>query len=75
MTYAASCREWGIDPAAEVEDPWLAHQLRLGLTYALRKHEREAEERAKDEAERKAMPDEHDQRIDRARRLLGDQWA
>ncbi len=39
VMYALTCEAWGIDPAEEIEDPWLKHQLRLGLLRAMRKHQ------------------------------------
>lgn len=39
VTFALTCEAWGVDPAEEVEDPWLKHQLRLGLLRAIRKHQ------------------------------------
>lgn len=71
VTYAAVCREWGVDPASEVEDPWLAMQLRVGLSDALRRHESEMREE-QDKAHREERErQEHEMRIERAKRQLG----
>ena len=73
MTYAALCQEWGLDPAheAEVEDPWLAWQLRLGLSDALHRKRRELQEADTKDAREAIERQEHAARIDRARRQLG----
>jgi hypothetical protein len=71
LTFASSCREWGIDPAAEIEDPFLAHQLRIGLLVKLRESEQHQSEEDRDKAERRALVDSHPERIETVRRTLG----
>lgn len=58
-----SCKEWGIDPAEEIEDPWLAHQLRIGLMW--RMHDKE--QKAEMEQSRRA---DHLSRLDAAKTLI-----
>jgi hypothetical protein len=71
VTYAALCQEWNLDPAEEVgiEDPWLAMQLRLGLSERLHRKRKDAEEPT--EEERDAIQrQEYASRLERARREL-----
>lgn len=45
LSFAYSCKEFGVDPAAEIEDPFLASQLRLGLIDRMgREDEKQQEE-------------------------------
>lgn len=68
--YAASCREFGIDPAAEIEDPWLAAQLRFGLFYRLKRDEYEAMEEERKQLEEDQRREAHHDRIDKAKTIL-----
>lgn len=68
--YAASCREFGVDPAAGIEDPWLAAQLRIGLFYRVKRDEYDAMEEERKRAEGEGRRDEHRERIDKARNIL-----
>lgn len=69
MTYAALCQEWNLDPAAEIEDPWLAMQLRLGLSDRLQRRRQELQEDPEQQETIKRQ--EYADRLERARRQLG----
>lgn len=68
--YAASCREFGVDPAEGIEDPWLAAQLRMGLFYRLKRDEYEAMEEERKRMEEEQRRDDHHERIDKAKNIL-----
>lgn len=68
--YAASCREFGVDPAGGIEDPWLAAQLRFGLFYRLKRDEYEEMEKQRAEMEESNRRDDHLRRMDRAKQVL-----
>lgn len=73
VTFASVCQEWGLDPAREVgvEDPWLAMQLRLGLSDALHEYRRKAAEEKDEERRTENQQVDHERRIDRAKKQLG----
>jgi hypothetical protein len=56
VTFAISCREFGVDPAAEIEDPFLAHQLRIGLTDAIGRFELKVADESKDDEDEAVVP-------------------
>lgn len=65
--FAASCREFNVDPAAAagIDDPWLAAQLRAGLLWRLRTEEAKQQE----EEEQSDLRQEHFERLDKARTM------
>ena len=71
VIFAASCKEFGVDPAraAGIEDPWLAAQLRAGLLYRLREDEAKAQEQSGGDPMHE-MRAEHMERLDRMQTMF-----
>ena len=72
VTYAALCQEWHVDPADGVtDDPWLAWQLRLGLSDRLARARAAHEDAATAEIQEAQRRRDYELRLERARRQLG----
>jgi hypothetical protein len=69
QAYSTICQRFGIDPAADIEDPFLAFQLRAALIAGEPPEKSEGEE----------LADQHRERVqatrDAAARLRSGSWA